>query len=105
MFTLLEKIANLLLVFTKSHLEHQDRTLRRVFGESILTCYLRLLEVISTGELILDQLEYLLGSYQRDRLRLPDDYWEHRALYLEKPFLHASDKFEQIGGCDVRDSI
>jgi hypothetical protein len=74
MFSVLEKIAALILNASKLLQEQQDRNRRRTFGKALVTCYLRLLEVISMGEGIVDQFEFYFQGYDSDPDR--QDYWE-----------------------------
>jgi hypothetical protein len=73
MFTLLEKVAAFLLSATKTYQEYQDRKRLRTFGKRLTTCYLRLLEVIATGNEIVKALEFYVRRYEH-HLSSGDDW-------------------------------
>lgn len=90
MFDLLAKIAELLLKIPKAYQEQHDLKRKREFGQDLITCYLRLLEVTYTAEEILSQLEFFTRRFKK-HLELNDDwvYWtgELRS-HLEKQSLN-----------------
>lgn len=89
MFTLFEKIAGLLLNWMKIYQEQQDRELKRAFSKDIVECYLRLIEVISTGKKIIDDLEFYLS--ERSRIDSTDnDYWIYLGDNLENTLIEQS---------------
>lgn len=65
MFTLLEKFGSFFLNALKTIQEQEDRHRRREFGEILITCYLRLIEVISKGREIIGELDSFISTHDR----------------------------------------
>src|SRR5215208_4404631 len=95
MFTFIEKMASLLLSATKAFQEHQDRKRRRDFGKDLFDCYLRLIEIISTGKGILQELEFYDRRFREHLLR--QDNWVYIRSGLERLLINQSINLERLG--------
>src|SRR5437764_3246068 len=102
MFDLFTKSVEFLLKLLDVGRKERDQKMKREFGEALVTAYLRLLEVISTGKKIVGILEnapysrslFLMSSYLREQavnlLRWDDAIRRMRpAMRLLSPDLQA----------------
>ncbi len=75
MFSILERIAGLFLDATKAYQEYQNSKRRKIFALRLTTAYLRLLEVIATGENIIKGLQLFITIWEIPEKR---DDWRYR---------------------------
>jgi hypothetical protein len=87
MLEILSKIADLLLSGSERIRTIRDNAKRREFGKNLLNCYLRVLEVVTTGQEIVKELEYYVersGRYQASGKEFRHSTYSIRALFKKQ---------------------
>jgi len=80
----------------KVYQEQHDRHLKRAFGASLVKCYLRLIEVVSTGKKIIKHLDFYLVAGRSVRAPNDKEWWDYWFNEFEDTLRRQSINLERL---------